>query len=134
MGNSLLVDMEPKVVGGLLESREREWGYRRDCALVDQMGSGNNWAQGFNYHGPSQQEHFLDKMQLILEPLDKVDGVVIIHSLAGGTGSGLGSYLTSLVKENYSNKMQLNNLAVLPHSSGEVITSTYNSVLTLAHL
>lgn len=35
MVNSVLVDMEPKVVQGLLEREGKEWGYRRECGLVD---------------------------------------------------------------------------------------------------
>lgn len=75
----------------------------------------------------------MDKVDKLLDNIDRLDGIVLVHSLAGGTGSGLGSYLNGSLKSHLG-KTPIINLAVLPHSSGEVILQTYNAVLTLAEV
>lgn len=61
IANSMLIDMEPKVVNTLLENRH-EWLYNKEYSIINQMGSGNNWAYGFNEHGPSCIETVFDKL------------------------------------------------------------------------
>ncbi len=101
--------------------------------FVNQEGSGNNWAYGFNSHGPKCRDKIFEKFNKMLENTDYVDGVVFMQSLAGGTGSGLGSYLTEQFKDEFPNINTLN-IAVLPHLSGEVILQSYNCVLSIASL
>ena len=36
-----------------------------------------------------------------MEKLDYLENIIFIQSLAGGTGSGLGSYLTELTRDYY---------------------------------
>jgi len=55
----------------------------------------------------------------LIERIEYVEGILIIQSLAGGTGSGLGSYLTKTIKQNY--KLNIINMTILPYQTGEVI-------------
>ncbi|XP_051253683.1 tubulin delta chain isoform X2 [Dicentrarchus labrax] len=54
-------------------------------------------------------------------------------SVAGGTGSGVGTYVTQCLRDIYPKSFILNHLT-WPYGTGEVIVQNYNSVLTLAHL
>lgn len=54
-------------------------------------------------------------------------------SLAGGTGSGLGTYVTELLRDIYPRAFLINEV-VAPFKTGEVILQSYNSLLTMAHL
>lgn len=54
-------------------------------------------------------------------------------SLAGGTGSGVGTYVTEMLRDLYSKAFIVNEV-VAPYQSGEVIVQSYNALLTLAHL
>lgn len=54
-------------------------------------------------------------------------------SLAGGTGSGLGTYVTEMLRDLFPKSFIVNEV-VAPYQSGEVILQSYNSLLTLAHL
>ena len=54
-------------------------------------------------------------------------------SLAGGTGSGLGTKITYSLRDSFPEAMIVNHL-VWPYSSGEVVVQNYNSLLTLSHL
>ena len=54
-------------------------------------------------------------------------------SVAGGTGSGLGTYVTQLLHEEYPTSCLVNPV-VWPYASGEVIVQNYNALLTTATL
>ena len=57
----------------------------------------------------------------------------MIHSIAGGTGSGLGSRLMEKFKDQYG-KAQLVNIVIWPHPSGETPLQNYNSCFTTSFL
>lgn len=62
-------------------------------------GSGNNWAHGFNEYGPEYRSTILEALRKTSEECDSLQSFFLMHSLGGGTGSGLGSYiLTSTSK------------------------------------
>lgn len=54
-------------------------------------------------------------------------------SLAGGTGSGVGTYVTEMLRDLYPKAFIVNEV-IAPYQSGEVIVQSYNALLTLAHL
>ncbi len=106
--NSLLIDMEAKVIEKCLkgifiykfkESNNKGWNYYEENIINKQSGSGNNWANGFFNHGPSIENLLIEKFSIFAEKFDYIDSVVLINSLAGGTGSGLGSYVNILIKD-----------------------------------
>jgi tubulin delta len=53
--------------------------------------------------------------------------------VAGGTGSGLGSFLTEKIADAFPSARLLN-AVVWPHAAGEVIVQNYNALLTMASL
>lgn len=59
---------------------------------------------------------------------------MLLHSIAGGTGSGLGSFLLERLNDRYPKKL-LQTYSVFPDSSaGDVVVQPYNSLLTLKRL
>ena len=58
---------------------------------------------------------------------------MVIHSLTGGTGSGLGSRLLEVIKDTYPLAHAVS-VAVAPHVSGDSPLQHYNSLLSLASL
>lgn len=55
------------------------------------------------------------------------------HSLGGGTGSGLGSYLLSTLEDNYPEVFRFA-ASVFPSNEDDVVTSPYNSLFSLYEL
>lgn len=101
--------------------------------LSDVSGAGNNWAHGFYEYGEKYQDLFLELVRSQAEPCDSLQSFFLMHSLGGGTGSGLGTRLLELLADNYGGTYRFAT-SVLPSSSGEgddVITSPYNSVSSL---
>eukprot|EP00966_Prymnesium_polylepis_P221063 5113474-Prymnesium_polylepis.2 len=89
---AVLVDTEEGVVGQLAR------GYLGDLfdpaqRLTDVSGAGNNWAHGHAVYGPAHREAFLEKVRRAAGHCDSLQCFSLIHSLGGGTGSGLGTYL-----------------------------------------
>lgn len=59
---------------------------------------------------------------------------MFMHSIAGGTGSGLGSYLLERLNDHYPKKL-IQTYSVFPNSAqGDVVVQPYNSLLTLKRL
>ena len=132
---AVLIDMESKAVQQTLLEAERtgRWTYDPSCVYVQKRGSGNNWANGYNIQGPKASERVLEMIQSQAEKCDHLSGFLVLMSVAGGTGSGVGAYLTECIRDNYASNTILNT-AVWPYMSGEVIVQDYNAVLTTSHL
>lgn len=64
---------------------------------------------------------------------DSLQSFFLMHSLGGGTGSGLGTYLLTLLEDEYPNVFRFSTV-VFPSRDDDVITSPYNSVLALKEL
>ena len=105
-------------------------------------GCGNNWGLGylmgrepFKTEGAFSSyctlgERVMESVRRSVERLDSQRVTVLFHSIAGGTGAGLGSHLLELLREDYP-KTHLHSIAVLPHSSGDTPLQSYNSLLSL---
>eukprot|EP00898_Chlorokybus_atmophyticus_P000688 jgi/Chlat1/161/Chrsp1S03103 len=129
---ALLVDMEEGVVNELLTGRLAEIFDSRQN-ITDVSGSGNNWAHGHNVYGPQYQESLLDKIRQAAEVCDSLQSFTVLHSLGGGTGSGLGSYILGLLHD-YFGSVDRFAFSVFPSEDDDVVTSPYNSMLALGQL
>ena len=59
---------------------------------------------------------------------------MVMHSIAGGTGSGLGSFLLERLNDRFPKKL-LQTYSVFPNASeGDVVVQPYNAMLTLKRL
>ena len=132
---AVLVDMESKVVHqSLIKAKQSSlWEYDAKCVYTQHRGSGNNWANGFFKHGPAARVEVLEMVRRQTEECDHLDGFLILMSVAGGTGSGVGAYVTELLRDTYPHTTLANQI-IWPYASGEVIVQDYNTILTTAHL
>ena len=78
-------------------------------------------------------DSIIDLVRKQVEQSDRLGGFLVFMSLAGGTGSGLGAYLTHALHDSFANAFTVNQV-VWPYSTGEVILQNYNSLLTLSHV
>lgn len=62
-------------------------------------------------------------------------GFMLLHSIAGGTGSGLGSLLLEKLNDRYPKKL-IQTYSVFPNSEevSDIVVQPYNSILTLKRL
>ncbi|XP_055959459.1 tubulin delta chain [Patella vulgata] len=131
---SVHVDSEPKVVHKLQKSLSQ---VREKNIICGKRGRGTNWALGY-YGLKSETENNLveDTTEALRKEIERCDsycGVVLMHSLSGGTGSGLGSRLCEVIRDDYPMNYLLS-CTFAPFSSGESPLQHYNSLLTLSAL
>lgn len=63
-----------------------------------------------------------------------LQGFMLMHSIAGGTGSGFGSFLLERLNDRFPKKL-IQTYSVFPNAlEGDVVVQPYNSLLTLKRL
>ncbi|PIK44736.1 putative tubulin epsilon chain [Apostichopus japonicus] len=127
---AVLVDMEEGVVNELLSGSLRDV-FDHQQMLTDVSGCGNNWAVATNCR--LQQEQLTETIRLAAEHCDCLQCFFLIHSMGGGTGSGVGTAILSLLEDEYPDVYRFVT-AVYPSADDDVITSPYNSVLAMKQL
>lgn len=97
------------------------------------MGAGNNWGAGYAA-GDRIQEEIFDMIDREADGSDSLEGFMLLHSIAGGTGSGLGSYILERMNDRFPKKI-IQTYSVFPDTAiGDVVVNPYNSLLTLRRL
>ena len=68
---------------------------------IRNLGSGNNWATGHKEYGTKYKDDLVEVIRRAAEQCDCLQCFFIIHSMGGGTGSGLGTYVLKLLADEY---------------------------------
>ncbi|XP_053703017.1 tubulin epsilon chain [Synchiropus splendidus] len=129
---AVLVDMEEGVVNEILHGPLRDV-FDSTQLLTDVSGSGNNWAVGHLTYGSTYREQIVDKLRKAAEQCDCLQCFFLVHSMGGGTGSGLGTKVLSLLEEEFPDVCRIVT-SIYPSVEDDVITSPYNSVLAMREL
>ncbi|XP_064401397.1 tubulin gamma-2 chain-like isoform X2 [Halichondria panicea] len=132
---AVLLDLEPRVIHGILTSPYAKL-YNQENIYTSSHGggAGNNWASGHSQAGRLHEEIF-DILDREADNSDSLEGFVLSHSIAGGTGSGMGSYLLEHLNDRYPKKL-IQTYSVFPNLNeiSDVVVQPYNSILTLKRL
>ncbi|KDN48747.1 hypothetical protein RSAG8_02734, partial [Rhizoctonia solani AG-8 WAC10335] len=131
---AILVDLEPRVINTILTGPYRDLYNPENIFLSKEGGgAGNNWANGYA-SGERCYEEVMEMIDREAEGSDSLEGFMMMHSIAGGTGSGMGSYLLERLNDKFPKKL-LQTYSVFPNQvDGDVVVQPYNSVLTLKRL
>lgn len=117
----IMVDSEPKVVREPFKKRSNPLTTILDSenCIDHQDGRGNNWAMGYaDAQQPSLSEATMEVLRKEVERCDFYRGTVLMHSVAGGTGSGLGSKLVEMIRDEYP-ICYIVSASILPSSTGD---------------
>jgi hypothetical protein len=127
---AILVDTEPGVLRSIqASSHGRLFNNESIFVAGDGSGAGNNWANGFE-QGEAHQERVCDMLDREAEGCDVLDGFQLTHSIAGGTGSGMGSRLLETLRDRHP-KQLLQTYSVFPMEDSGVNISPYNAMLAM---
>lgn len=132
---AVLLDLEPRVIHTIMNSPYAKLYNPENVYLSkDGGGAGNNWASGFS-QGKKLQEEIFDIIDREADGSDSLEGFVLCHSIAGGTGSGMGSYLLEHLADRFPKKI-IQTYSVFPNQDeiSDVVVQPYNSLLTLKRL
>lgn len=78
----------------------------------------------YSVHGPRHKEAIMDLVQKEAEKCERLGGFLTIMSMAGGTGSGLGAFVTQCLRDAFPTSFILNHV-VWPYGTGEVNVRLY---------
>ncbi|KAJ1341654.1 tubulin gamma chain [Batrachochytrium salamandrivorans] len=132
---AILVDLEPRVINNILQSPYANLFNPENISLSkDGGGAGNNWAYGYS-QGEKIHEEIMEMLDREADGSDSLEGFMLLHSIAGGTGSGLGSYLLECLNDRYPKKL-IQTYSVFPNNAetSDVVVQPYNSMLSLKRL
>lgn len=98
------------------------------------MGAANNWGDGYQ-SGEAVCEDIMEMIDREADGSDSLEGFMMLHSIAGGTGSGLGSFLLERLNDRFPKKI-IQTYSVFPDTtnSGDVVVHPYNSILSMRRL
>ncbi|OLL23198.1 Tubulin gamma chain [Neolecta irregularis DAH-3] len=132
---AILVDLEPRVIHAIQTGPYAKI-YNPENIYIskDGGGAGNNWAAGYS-SAEKVSEEILEMIDREAEGTDSLEGFTVLHSIAGGTGSGLGSFFLERLNDRYAKKL-IQTYSVFPASQqvSDVVVQPYNSMLTLKRL
>ena len=132
---AVLLDLEPRVINSILNSEFSKL-YNPENVYLSKHGggAGNNWASGFS-QGQKLHEDVFDIIDREADGSDSLEGFVLCHSIAGGTGSGMGSYMLEALNDKFPKKL-IQTYSVFPNQEeiSDVVVQPYNSLLTLKRL
>nr|AIL82370.1 beta-tubulin 1 [Dientamoeba fragilis] len=130
---AVLVDLEPGTMDAV---RSGTFGnlFRPDNFVNSQSGAGNNWAKGYYTEGQELAESILDVVRKEVESCEALQGFQLVHSLGGGTGSGLGTLLLNKLREEYPERI-LSTYSIVPSPKvSDTVVEPYNCTLSFHHL
>mmetsp|Transcript_27366 Transcript_27366/g.44541 ORF Transcript_27366/g.44541 Transcript_27366/m.44541 type:complete len:454 (-) Transcript_27366:213-1574(-) len=132
---AVLLDLEPRVIGSIQNSSFCNL-YNPENIYISPEGggAGNNWASGYA-QAEKVQEDVMDMIDREADGSDSLEGFVLCHSIAGGTGSGMGSFLLEKLNDRYPKKL-IQTYSVFPNAqeTSDVVVQPYNALLTLKRL
>ncbi|CAN6645324.1 tubulin gamma chain [Trichomonascus vanleenenianus] len=132
---AILIDLEPRVINSIMVgSHAKMFNPENIYVSPDGGGAGNNWGAG--YHAAERiQDELMDMLDREADGSDSLEGFMLLHSIAGGTGSGIGSFLLERLNDHFPKKL-IQTYSVFPESqqTSDVVVQPYNSVLTLKRL
>ncbi|XP_050491479.1 tubulin epsilon chain-like isoform X2 [Bombus huntii] len=129
---AILIDMEDSVIGGLRRGPVRDL-FDQTSIVTNYPGSANNWAVGYHTYGTEYHDKLEDTIRRMVEECSRLHGFLIMHSLGGGTGSGLGTAVLKLLVNNYPTVDRLVS-CVYPIVMQDVVTAPYNVLLSTREL
>ena len=129
----MAVDLEPTQITELKCSSVGRL-FNPEYLIAGKYGAGNNFSKGHYTEGAELMDCVLEKCRLQAENCDLLQGFQMVHSIGGGTGSGMGSLAMKCLRNEYEDRV-INTFSVIPSSKvSQVVTEPYNAILGISEL
>lgn len=144
---NILIDTEPKVIKSkFLSDPKISKFYAEDINIItNSSGRGNNWSLGYSldykeirsinneYKNFNISLDSVEKINKFIERCDFLKGFMFLHSLNGGTGSGVTSRIIEMLKDQYP-KFNFVDCPVIGMNIENTTLSQYNKFFTFSHV
>ena len=99
IARTVCLDTEPKVINDSISKayQGRQWSIDTKSVAYLHGGAGNNWAHGYEMCSGEFLDTAIDCVRREIELCEHSPTLVLTQSLAGGTGSGMGTRLTEVL-------------------------------------
>ncbi|XP_044756015.1 tubulin epsilon chain-like [Coccinella septempunctata] len=128
----ICIDMEDSVLSRFSNSK-LSFLFDKSAIIRNYPGSSNNWAEGYCTHGSTFKNNILKIVTKYVERCDSLHGILLVYSMGGGTGSGLGSFVLEQLDDHFPN-IERFVVCVYPNGSEDVVTGPYNAMLATQYL
>ena len=130
---AILFDSEPTTIESILAGPYSKL-YSPDSIITGNTGTGNYYAKGYLSKGTELRNLILDRLRKEAEECDCLQGFQIVHSIGGGTGSGMISRLLKDIKNQFYNKITETYTVFPSNMYQDTVVEPYNAVLSLAQM
>jgi len=130
---AVLVDLEPGTMDVIKASKMGPL-FKPDNMVFGNNGAGNNWAKGHYTEGAELVEQTLDRIRQEIEQCDSPQGFQLMHSLGGGTGSGMGTLLLLKIRDGYPDRITTTYSVYPSPKVSDTVVEPYNAVLSTHQL
>jgi len=130
---AIMLDLEPSVLDEIYSSNIGSL-FKPDAAVRGASGAGNNWAKGHYTEGAELIDQALDVARKEVEDCDCLQGFQFVHSIGGGTGSGMGTLLLSKLREEYPDRIMVSYPVFPSPKVSDVVVEPYNATLSIHQL
>ncbi|KAI3389468.1 hypothetical protein SNEBB_004207 [Seison nebaliae] len=132
---AILLDLEEGVISKILQRTKISHIFSEQQLFTSTNGAGNNWAVGREALMEEKSHRQIEKcLRRTIEKCDYLRTFFTIHSMSGGTGSGIGSNILHILHDNYPKKYLLPFCVYSTETDENVITAPYNSILATTEL
>ena len=107
---------------------------RPDNYIGGNQGAANIWAKAHFSDDHEIMQSVSEAIRREAEACDHLQAFQICHSIAGGTGSGLGSKILTLLANNYQDQLIETSTIFPSTTSPNSVVEPYNAVLTMYSL
>ena len=133
-----LIDSEEKVIKTFITSKSPISKYfsKYSNILTNTSGRGSNWALGHSLTFKEYKKETninidcFEKLNNFLEKCDFVNKILVIHSLGGGTGSGVGTRMIEMLYDSYP-KIDLISCPVFGFNVEKTTLSQFNTFFSI---
>lgn len=130
---SIFVDMDPSMTDIIKESRLSTF-YNPNNNIFGASSTYNNWARGHYTEGSELIDEIVCNIRKEIEECDSPQGINMMHSLGGGTGSGLGTLILLKIRDNYPTKITSTFTIYNSYEISNINVEPYNMTLGMHQL
>ncbi|XP_030745166.1 tubulin beta-1 chain-like [Sitophilus oryzae] len=130
---AVLVDLEESTMDSV---RSGPFGrlFSPDSFVFGRGGASNNFAKGMYTEGAELADTVLDIIRKEAEGCDLLQGFQMVHSIGGGTGSGMGCLLLDKIREEYPDRI-ISTFTIIPSPKvSDTVVEPYNATMSITHL
>jgi len=126
---NLFIDLEASCLQQIKKSKMGQQ-FNSEYYISGMEDAANNFARGHYTVGKEKMDQINEKVKIIVEACDNLQGFLMCHAVGGGTGSGLGMLILERLAVDYRKKSKIGFEIYPAPSISTCIVEPYNGLLS----